>query len=414
MGGAVPAGPAAGAVGAASGAAASGAEEGAAEALVRGPDYSGPLLSDVIPAAALAVGAEQILDAEAIARARRIAPQAAARTAVVVLVDGMGSLLLRRRAAHAPFLRSLLRDEQLLSAGFPSTTANSLSSLGTGLLPGAHGVMGYRLLDPERDEVFNQLTGSEHVDGRAWVPDDTLFDRLTAGGVEAVNLGEPKFAGRGLNTGSMRGARFRGSQSLDERVRHAVEEAKRPGSRVVYLYWGALDKTGHGRGVDSWEWLEQLEHVDEQLKVLANSLPADSTLLITADHGMVDVPHEGRLDLAEHPDLRGLLRAVGGEPRAAHLYARPGAVAEAAAGLRERVAGKATVLTREEAVRAGLFGPVHTVRPENLPRVGDLLVIAGEGFGIVDSLSDSASALSLLGHHGGVTAEELEIPLLTV
>src|SRR5699024_6286841 len=135
---------------------------------------------------------------------------AAAAPALVVLIGGLGSRLLRRRAAHTPFLRSLLPDETLLSAGFPSTTANSLSSLATGMLPGAHGVMGYTLLDPESDEVFNQLTGSEHVDGRLWVPDATLFDRLIAGGVDAVNLGEPKFDGRGLNRGSMRGARFRG------------------------------------------------------------------------------------------------------------------------------------------------------------------------------------------------------------
>ncbi len=375
------------------------------------PDYAGPLLSDVLPAAALAVGAERILEPEAVARARRIAPDAAARTAVVVLVDGLGSRLMRRRAAHAPFLRSLLPDETLLSAGFPSTTANSLSSLATGMLPGAHGVMGYTLLDPERDEVFNQLTGSEHVDGRMWVPDATLFDRLIAGGIDAVNLGEPKFDGRGLNRGSMRGARFRGSRTLDERVDHALEALRAPGQRIVYLYWGALDKNGHVHGVDSWEWLEELERVDDSLRRLAAALPHDAVMAVTADHGMIDVPHETRLDLAEHPAHRDLLRAVGGEPRAAHLYAREGASADALAAFRTLVGERGTVLTRAEAVGAGLFGPV---RDRNLPRIGDLVVIGEPGFGIVDSENDSASALSLLGHHGGVTPDELEIPLLVL
>lgn len=384
----------------------------APEALyVPAPDYAGPLLSDVIPAAALAVGGEHILGPEAVDRARRIAPAAAARTAVVVLIDGLGSRLLRRRAAHAPFLRSLLPDETLLSAGFPSTTANSLSSLATGLLPGAHGVMGYTLLDPDTDEVFNQLTGSEAVDGRVWVPDATLFDRLIAGGIDAVNLGEPKFDGRGLNRGSMRGARFRGSRTLDERVDHALEELRAPGSRIVYLYWGALDKNGHMHGVDSWEWLEELERVDGSMRRLANALPADAVLSLTADHGMIDVPHETRLDLAAHSQERDLLRAVGGEPRATHLYARPGAEADALAAFRALVGDRGTVLTRAEAVAAGLFGPV---RERNLPRIGDLIVIGADGFGIVDTERDSPAALSLLGHHGGVTPDELEIPLLAL
>ena len=89
---------------------------------------------------------------------------AQARVVIVVLIDGMGLELLRARRAYTPFLRSVGQHLRPGSAGFPSTTANSLSSLGTGMLPGGHGIMGYRLLDPESGEVFNQLTGSSEVD----------------------------------------------------------------------------------------------------------------------------------------------------------------------------------------------------------------------------------------------------------
>lgn len=374
------------------------------------PDYRAcALLSDLVPAAALGLGAGEILDPTARSRASGLGLDAEFRVAVVALIDGMGARLLAERAAHTPFLRSLLPDARSLSAGFPSTTANSLSSLGTGLLPGAHGVMGYRLLDPARDVVFNQLTWDPEVDPQAWVPDATLFERLGDAGVDVVSLGEPKFAGRGLNQASLRGGRFRGSDTLAERTWHAREETQRPGRRLVYLYWGNLDKTGHVHGVDSWEWLEELEHVDGQLARLAQTLPRDAELLITADHGMVDVPHENRIDLAEHPDLRIGVRAVGGEPRAVHLYTEPAAAPEAVAAYRSTLGSRALVLNRADAVAQGFFGPV---RPANLHRIGDVVVICDEGLGIVDSAADSPAALALIGHHGGITDRELDIPLL--
>lgn len=374
------------------------------------PDYrNSPLLSDVIPAAAISLGAREILDDGAAERALKLGFDAEPRVMVVALIDGLGAELLRARAAHAPFLRGLLPDMLAMSAGFPSTTANSLSSLGTGMLPGAHGVVGYQLLDPEREIVFNQLTWDPEVDPEVWVPDATMFERLVSAGVDVVSLGEPKFAGRGLNQASLRGGRFRGSHTMRERVAHAVEEARRPGRRLIYFYWGNLDKTGHVHGLGSWNWLEELEEVDGHLARLANGLPQDAQLAITADHGMVDVPHEGRLDLAEHPHLRDGLRGVGGEPRAVHLYVLPGALETVQSAFTEALSDRALVMTREQAIARGFFGPV---RPENLKRIGDVIVVCDAGTGIVDSERDTPSSLALIGHHGGITSQELAIPLL--
>lgn len=378
------------------------------------PDYAhSPLLSDIVPAAASALGAQEALSADQRQRTGRIlsGEAADARVVVVVLIDGMGLELLRARRAYTPFLRSVSDSLREGSAGFPSTTANSLSSLGTGMLPGGHGIMGYKLLDPESGEVFNQLTGSSEVDPTRWVPDSTLFERLTGTGLDVVQLGEPKFARGGLNAATLRGGRFRGSNSWEERVRHAHEEMRAPGRRLVYFYWGKLDKTGHQSGWDSDPWLEQLEQVDQMLASLANALGEDMTMVITADHGMVDVPFENRIDLAEHPELTSGLAAVGGEPRAVHLYTRPGASSDTAAAFRAQLDGRGRVMTRAEAIREGWFGAVS---PAYEARIGDLIVVCDESTAVVHSGSDSPSALSLLGHHGGVSSAELTIPLLVL
>ncbi len=376
------------------------------------PDYArSALLSDIVPMAASTLGAAEVLDPAAAQRAQLLAPDRDLRVAIVALIDGMGAEPLRRHAGHAPFLRSLLPGMGRASAGFPSTTANSLSSLGTGMLPGGHGVMGYELLDPDRGTVFNQLTWNSQTDPHVWVPDSTLFERLSSEGVDVVSLGEPKFAGRGLNEAGLRGGRFRGSKRLEERVAHAAAEARAPGRRLIYFYWGNLDKTGHVHGPEAWEWLSELEAVDAALGSLAQVVSPDVGLFITADHGMVELPHEQRLDVAEQPELRRGLLGIGGEPRAVHLYAQPGAAAEVQAAFADTVGERATVLSREQAVAGGWFGPV---REQNLSRIGDVVVIADEGFGIVDSENDSPAALSLLGHHGGVSESELSIPLISV
>ncbi|RBP66124.1 type I phosphodiesterase/nucleotide pyrophosphatase [Brevibacterium sanguinis] len=384
---------------------------GQGRALMGPPDYSGPILSDVVPAAALSLGAGEIFDVETRRRAERLGLDREVRTAVVVLVDGLGERQLTRYSGYTPFFRSLVSDRRTLSAGFPSTTANSLSSLATGRLPGSHGVVGYRVLDPARDAVFNQLTWDLDVDPITWVPDATLFERLSAAAVDVVSLGEAKFAGRGLNRASLRGGRFRASKTLEERCAQAVAEVRAPGRRLVYLYWGNLDKTGHVHGSDSAQWTDELEHVDLALARLATDLPGDSTMIVTADHGMVDIPHEKRLDVVDAPELRSGVRHIGGEPRALHVYAEPGAEADVLAAWTDTVAGRALVLSGSSAVERGYFGPVD---PRVRGRIGDVMVICHEDFAVVDSANESPSALALIGHHGSTTARELEIPLLVV
>lgn len=368
------------------------------------PRYGDGGLADILPGVARALGVDPPLP-------RRPVPLefGEARSAVVVLIDGLGGRMLSAHAAHTPYLRGLLGSGRRLQAGFPSTTANSLSTLGTGLLPGAHGVVGYRVLDPELDVVLNQLTWNKPTDPQQWVPAPTLLEVLSDTELDVVSFGEAKFAARGLNQASLRGGRFVPSKTLRERVDQTARELRGPGAHLAYLYWGDLDKIGHQHGVDSWAWLEELERIDAELKRLAAAVPPDTLLVFTADHGMVDVPHADRLDLVDRPDLRKGLRHIGGEPRAVHLYAESGATADVAAAWREVVGDKAEVLTRDQAIAEGLFGPVA---PRNLARIGNVLVIAAAGFSVVDSENESPAALALIGHHGGLTLDELEIPLL--
>lgn len=367
------------------------------------PSYRHTSLPQVLPAVAASLG---YAVGEDRAGDLTLAP---ARSAVVVLLDGLGLELLRRRAGHAPFLRSLLPTGTELACGFPATTATSLASLGTGRPPGEHGLLGYQVAIPETGQIFDHLSWENGPDPFAWQPDPTIFERLAAEDVAVVRIGLPRFDGSGLTTAAQRGGRFVGANSLSAGIRAAVRAVTTIDRALVYLYWGDIDRTGHMLGVGSPEWTAVLEDADAQLRRLAEALPRHTSLTITADHGMIDVPFEERIDLATDPELDAGVRAITHEPRAPHVYCEPGAAAAVAEAWRGRLAGRAVVLTREQAIDEGWFGPVA---PRNAGRIGDLVVAMGPRGAIEDSRTSKPILLQLLGMHGSVTQDEVAVPLL--
>ncbi len=336
-----------------------------------------------------------------------------ARRAVVVLVDGLGYELLAARAGHAPYLRSLLPTGRALSCGFPSTTATSMGTFGTGLPPGAHGLVGYEVLDPARDLLFNELSWEDGPVPEDWQPHRTIFETVAADGIAVTRIGPRYFDGSGLTRSALRGGQFLAARGLAQRVDATLAALQADDRALVYLYWGELDKIGHQRGCGSWEWLEELEAIDAQLSRLAESMPPDAALYVTADHGMIDCPFEDRLDLATEPELSAGIRHAGGEARARQLYCELGATDDVAAAWVARLGDLAVVRRRDDVLAAGWFGPPGAVLDDVRARIGDLVVAMTGQVAVVDSRRDRPELLALLGLHGALTPVEITIPLLT-
>jgi len=198
---------------------------------------------------------------------------------------------------------------------------------------------------------------------------------------------------------------------LAARVDATVTALRAQPRSLVYLYWGDIDKIGHVHGSDSRQWVEELEEVDAQLARLATLLPADTSLHVTADHGMVDVPLDARPDLAADAELDAGVRHVSGEPRCLQLHVQPGSLEDVLATWRARLGADAHVVTGEEAIAAGWFGPVEDrVRP----RIGDVIAAMTGPVAVVDSRRHRPELRELLGVHGSITADEVAIPWLTL
>ncbi|NTW38391.1 MAG: alkaline phosphatase family protein [Cellulomonadaceae bacterium] len=374
------------------------------------PDYGGQCLDGVLPAVAAAVAAPLGAPAaqESFAAQSRLGiPDA--RRVCVVLIDGLGHEMLMERSGHAPFLRQAMGNGRVLTVGYPSTTAASMGLFGTGAAPGATGLAGYTVRNPRTGALANLVSWEGADDAEDWQREPTLFSLLEGAGVAVSSVGPPRFAGSGLTQAALRGGRYVPAERLEDRVDAAVFELSVPG--VVYLYWGDVDKKGHQHGWRSREWADALTHADRELARLARSLPAGTLLVVTADHGMVDVDRELLVDVARVPTLKRGVELVAGEPRATHVHVRPGEDEAVLARWRARLGDSAVVLSRDEAVGAGWFGPVS---PHVIPMIGDLVVAARGRGGVVDSRTQTPHSLELRGMHGSLTPGEMLVPLVVV
>ncbi|HWI44357.1 MAG TPA: alkaline phosphatase family protein [Nocardioides sp.] len=367
------------------------------------PAYGVRSLGDIVPAAAHALGSPL-----GPAPSGLVLPDAASY--VVFLIDGLGARLLERHADVAPYLFSLVAGSEPATAGVPSTTSTSLTSLGTGLTPGAHGLIGFTTRIPGTQELHNALLWDGDVSPTEWQPHQTAFGALQAAGVRVTVVNKREFDGSGLTVAAQRGADYVGADRVGERIA-AVLAASTPSrgrSTLTYVYDGDLDWTGHRFGVDSEEWLQQLAMIDHEAEQLREALPRDRRFLVIADHGMVDVPPGARIDVAAEEDLRTGVALVGGEARFRHLYCRSGAIDDVVAAWTSRLGDDADVMTRGEAITRGWFGAVD---PMVLPRIGDVVVACRGDFAVLSTDGFPFEA-RLIGMHGSLTPDEMLIPVL--
>ncbi|MET0763314.1 MAG: nucleotide pyrophosphatase/phosphodiesterase family protein [Blastococcus sp.] len=372
------------------------------------PEYGTATLADVLPGAAVALGvpvergdlpADPLDIAGALGGARRVA---------LLLIDGLGADLLRAHPELAPTLTALAAPVGDLQAPCPSTTPVSLATLGTGLPPGSHGILGFVTAVPGEDRALNHVQWGADPDPDTWQARRTVFEQADDAGVAVTAVGPYAYAGSGLTRAVYRGAAYPGAVGHGDLTAQVLAALGATPRSLVYGYIADLDLTGHVRGVDSAAWRAQLTLIDRVVEQLVDGLPDDAALLVTADHGMLDVPADTRIDLDAEPDLADGVRLLAGEPRARYVHAEPGATADVLARWREVLGPRAWVAGREEAIASGIFGAVD----ESLaPRIGDVVALA-RGTWAITAMQRDPGPGRLAAYHGSITATELAIPLL--
>jgi predicted AlkP superfamily pyrophosphatase or phosphodiesterase len=330
------------------------------------------------------------------------------KSSCVVVVDGLGSANLRFRAGHAPLLAKQLNIDGSLMCGFPSTTVTSLTSFATGVRAGEHGLVGYQIFDRQNAKVMNLLTGIETAEEAAkWQTSKTVAEMANEEGVDCYFVGPAEYEGSGFTHATMRGAKYVAAKSMDDRIKEAKKILDAKSKSLVYLYVPELDQKAHAFGFKSREWVEKLEDLDSAIRQLTESLSANCGVLLTADHGIVDVDPRNQVYL-DAVDLPGLL-AVGGDPRVLFLYFEKGDSAEALSELKSFLGNRAFVATKREVVDAGWYGEVTDVALDRMP---DVFLISSGQTALYHRDFAKPKSLKMIGQHGSISEDELLVPIL--
>jgi predicted AlkP superfamily pyrophosphatase or phosphodiesterase len=364
------------------------------------PDYGGACIANLVPALTGGGDGGSNWLPDAVGEADQI---------VLLVLDGLGWEQLRERPGLAPTLNASAGIDRPITSVAPTTTACALTSITTGCPPCRHGLLGYRL--PVGDEILNVLRWTIRSvrarDARRSVPARTFqpCPPFATAGQPVPVVSKADFGGTGFTAAHLGNSPLHGykvESSLPVEVAALLKE----GHPLVYAYYDGIDKVAHGTGLGD-RYDAELRAVDRLVGDLVDQLPPGAVLVVTADHGQIDVgPHVELLGR----EMMAAVAFISGEGRFRWLHARPGAAEDLAAMAEERYGDTTWVWSRDALIDEGLFG--GPVPDHFLDRLGDVALVPHAPIAFVDPADTGENRLE--SRHGSLTSAEMYVPLLAL
>ena len=355
------------------------------------PDYSGACVTGVVPTLLDPSGEVPDWMPQELVGANQVA---------LLVLDGLGWDQLEERAHLAPTLTSLPRTP--ITTVCPTTTATALTSITTGLSPGAHGVIGSRIAIQR--QILNVLRWSTpRGDARESIVPSGVQPHEAFGSERPPVITRAEFIATGFTEAHLQPSRFEGYRMPSTMVVEVAQTLRR-GEPFLYAYYDGIDKVAHEYGLGE-HYDAELMAVDQMVRAIVAGLPQGAALVVTADHGQVQV---GNNVIEPAREVLSMVDFQSGEGRFRWFHARPGATAELAAACAERYGDQAWVVTRTQTIDEGWWGPGLT--DSAAACLGDVALVAREPVAFSDPADTGPFVLQ--SRHGSLTSAEVLVPLI--
>ena len=380
------------------------------------PDYAGGSIVNLMGTIAEAFGGHDALGPAL--RTAELSGLLSNRSRVVlIVVDGLGY---RHLIRHHPgsCLHRHLRGS--LTSVFPSTTATAITTYLTGLAPAQHGITGWHMYFPEivtvgavlplRTRRADRPLAVLGLDTARLFDHRPVFDHLP---VRSFVVSPERIVNSEFNRIHSGTAQRRGYGSLEQFFDTILNCLRATGERsYTYAYYADFDSVAHEHGAASRRANLLLQRFDGAFSAfLQVAAGLDATIIVSADHGFIDSPPDRSIQLDQHPFLGATLALpLCGERRAAYCYVRPERAREFEAYVRGELAEQVWLHRSADLIERGWFGP-GVSHPKLKERVGDYTLVMKDNWTIKDWVPGE-KRYRQLGVHGGVSEEEMLVPLV--
>ena len=377
------------------------------------PDYQNGSIANLMSSLIGALGGDAPYPGLPQLPAQEIQP---AHNVVLLVLDGLGyNYLMTRDPSSA--LRRHLRTR--ITSVFPTTTASAITTFLTGLAPQQHGLTGWFMFLKEIGVVtallpFQPRYGGASLGAAKINTTDVFHLRSTFERIERRSyvVTAQRIVDSEFSLATTRTARRRAYESLDEYFALIAQTVREPEAKYIYAYWPEFDSLCHTHGIGSAQAAAHFVKLDTGFAALLDSLAGtDTLLLVCADHGLIDTTPAHTIALESHPRFAETLTLpLCGEPRVAYCYVRPARVTQFEAYVTQELSEYCWMIPAEQALAENMFGP-GTPHPRLYDRIGDYLLLMKDNYVIKDLLRGE-KPFSQIGVHGGLTADELYVPLV--
>ncbi len=343
------------------------------------------------------------------------------RNIILLVIDGMGYNFFSQFAKES-FLKSKLLKP--ITSVFPSTTAVAITSILTGLSPQEHALTGWFVYLKELGSVSQILPLIPRYSQNMYFDNDidsnniyNLKPLVNNFGVDTYFVHLDKYSDDNYQK-ILRGDSFyygfKELTDISPLIKDALNDNNNNKKKFIYSYWNGLDNISHRLGCKTDDTLNHFSEIQNEINRIINLINLEDTaLIITADHGFIDVPDSNKFRVKDFPGLREcLVLPLMGEPRSPYCYLRSGKEKLFKEIWEKYLSPYSNLFHIDEMLEKKIFG-LNEISAKFADRVGDYVIVMNDGYVLLDNVM-LEKEMNLTGYHGGMTKDEMLVPLIYI